>query len=144
LWILDTDHFSLLQRGNPTIAKRLSKINASQIAITIITAEEQMRGRLDVIRRSKTSNELVLGYQRLRELLEDLNTINVLNFTAEASALFDELKHQKIRTGSQDLKIAAIALAVKGIVVTRNRRDFERVSRLAWEDWTIEEEFLDS
>lgn len=144
MWILDTDHFSLLQRGNLTIVKRLSKINASQIAITIITAKEQMRGRLDVIRRSKTSNELVLSYQRLRELLEDLNTINVLNFTAEASALFDELKHQKIRTGSQDLKIAAIALAVKGIVVTRNRRDFEKVPGLVWEDWTIEEGISDS
>lgn len=139
MWILDTDHFSLLQRGNPTIAKRLSKINASQIAITIITAEEQIRGRLNVIRRSQSPDELVLAYQRLKELIEDLNTINVLSFTVEASEILDGLIRQKVRIGTQDLRIAAIAMAVKGIVVTRNRRDFEKVPGLVLEDWTIEE-----
>jgi tRNA(fMet)-specific endonuclease VapC len=143
LWILDTDHFSLLQRGQETIVKRLYKIKASEIAITIITAEEQMRGRLNVIRRSNTSIELALAYQRLGNLLEDLNTINVQNFTTEASTIYDELVRQKIRIGTQDLRIAAIALAIKGIVVTRNRRDFEKVPGLLWEDWTVEERVSD-
>jgi tRNA(fMet)-specific endonuclease VapC len=140
LWILDTDHLSLLQRGHPTIRKQISAIRAEQIAITIISAEEQIRGRLNVIRQAKSSNQLVLPYQRLRELLEDLDTINLLDFTLDASVVYDELVRQKIRIGTQDLRIAAIAIAVKGTIVTRNQRDFEKVPGLQLDNWTIEEE----
>ena len=42
-----------------------------------------------------------------------------------------------MRVGSQDLRIAAIAIANDGILVTRNRRDFEKVPNLAIADWTI-------
>jgi tRNA(fMet)-specific endonuclease VapC len=39
------------------------------------------------------------------------------------------------RTG--DIRIAAIALSVNGIVVTRNHKDFAKVPNLKIEDWTI-------
>ncbi len=46
LYILDTDHLSLLQRGHSGLKYRLEQTNPDEIAITIITVEEQMRGRL--------------------------------------------------------------------------------------------------
>ena len=138
LWILDTDHFSLLQRGHLGIRQRITKIKAEEIAITIISAEEQIRGRLSIIRRASDANELVLAYRRLKELLDDLGTINVLDFIPEASPIYDDLIRQKIRIGTRDLRIAAIALAVKGTLVTRNQRDFEKVPGLKVEDWTLE------
>jgi tRNA(fMet)-specific endonuclease VapC len=103
LWILNTDHLSLLQRGHPIIKKRLSTIRAEQIAITIISAEEQIRGRLNVIRQVKSSRELVLPYQRLRDLLQDFSTVNLLDFTEDASGIYNELVRQKIRIGTQYL-----------------------------------------
>jgi tRNA(fMet)-specific endonuclease VapC len=139
LWVLDTDHLSLLQRGNQTIKKRISTIRPEQIAITIISAEEQIRGRLNVIRRAKSPNELVLAYQRLTELLDDFKTINLLDFNLDACSIYNDLISQKIRIGTQDLRIAAIALAFKGIIVTRNQKDFEKVPGLQLENWTIEE-----
>ncbi|MEK6411113.1 MAG: hypothetical protein AABN34_29680 [Acidobacteriota bacterium] len=46
MYVWDTDHLSLNQRGHPKIRERLAIIPADEIAITIITAEEQLRGRL--------------------------------------------------------------------------------------------------
>ncbi len=62
----------------------------------------------------------------------------MLNFTEEAKNNFSNLINQKIRIGTQDLKIAAIALSVNGIIVTRNKKDFSKVPNLLLEDWTIE------
>jgi tRNA(fMet)-specific endonuclease VapC len=76
-------------------------------------------------------------YARLQETLEYFTRVRVLPFDESAAQWFCRLSQQRIRIGTQDLRIAAIALANGCIVITRNRRDFERVPGLAVEDWTI-------
>jgi tRNA(fMet)-specific endonuclease VapC len=61
----------------------------------------------------------------------------VLDFTEIAFEQFQELTRQKVQVGTQDLRIASIALSIDATVVTRNRRDFERVPGLKIEDWSI-------
>lgn len=61
----------------------------------------------------------------------------MLPFTQEAASCYGELLSQKIRIGTQDLRIAAIAISNNGILVTRNQKDFSRVLGLRFEDWTI-------
>lgn len=136
LRILDTDHLSLLQRGNTLIRQRLNMFNPQDIAITIVTASEQIRGRMNIISRADSSSELVLAYARLEDTLEDINSLNVLEFSEAAGNIYSELK-TKIRVGTQDLRIAAITLSVNGILVTRNWKDFEKVPNLRLEDWSI-------
>ena len=57
--ILDTDHVSLLQRDEPIVAKRFNRAVREDIAITIITVEEQMRGRLSAIKRAGSSERVI-------------------------------------------------------------------------------------
>jgi tRNA(fMet)-specific endonuclease VapC len=137
LWILDTDHISLLQRGHPAVEQRIRSINLNDIAVTIISVEEQLYGRLNRIRRAKSPETLKPAYQALYETLEDFKTANVLAFNPTAISLYQELVNKKIRVGTQDLRIAAIALSVNGILVTRNQRDFAKVPNLVLEDWSI-------
>ena len=54
-----------------------------------------------------------------------------------AIARFDGLAKLKLGVKKNDLRIAAIALEVGGIIVTRNLRDFQRVPGLNCEDWTV-------
>lgn len=137
LLILDTDHLSLWQRAHPQVSQQITRRGVIAIAITIITAEEQIRGRLDVIRHAE-GEKRVLAYQRFRETLLFLRQVpTLLDFSADAERFHAELKRQKIRIGAQDLRIAAIALSVNGTIITRNHRDFEKIPGLTIEDWTL-------
>ncbi len=69
MWILDTDHLSLLQRENSQLIERLS-LHQDRVVITIVTAEEQLRGRL-----SGVVYEGILGLWFLS--LENLITMEI-------------------------------------------------------------------
>jgi tRNA(fMet)-specific endonuclease VapC len=138
LWILDTDHISLLQRNHPNVKQRLTSIDPNKIFVTVITFEEQMRGRLNQVKQAKSQQSLISAYHALRETIEDYKRLNLLDFDKDAYSCHMNLLRQKIRIGSQDLRIAAIALSVDGIVVTRNQKDFGKVPNLKTEDWTLE------
>ncbi len=135
--ILDTDHVSLLERQQPAIVQRYKKYPVGKTAITIITWEEQMRGRLNVIRQATSSEQRILAYTRLLSTISFLQNFPIINFDAMADRNYMQLLAQKIRVGTQDLRIASIALSCSAVVVTRNHRDFGKVSNLMLEDWTV-------
>jgi tRNA(fMet)-specific endonuclease VapC len=86
---------------------------------------------------SEAARRIARTYANLKETYLFFLDLNLLDFDDRAYSRFMELRQQGVRIGTQDLRIAAIALAVGGVVVTRNRRDFERVPGLAIEDWSI-------
>ena len=135
-YILDTDHVSLLQRGNVAIAARLDALAATAVAITMITADEQLQGRLTIIRRARTQVDIVRGYERLYETLRFYNSIALVLYDAAAAGRFDDMRRQGIRIGTQDLRIAAIVLTQGTILLTRNTRDFSQIPGLITEDWS--------
>lgn len=67
LFVLDTDHLTLLQHGHPQVAARLREVKDSQVAVSIVTYEEQVRGRLAVVRQAQSPERLAIAYLRLRE-----------------------------------------------------------------------------
>ncbi len=59
MFILDTDHVSLFQRNHVSVVARISETPPDRLATTVITLEEQIRGRLDRVRRAKSDEEIV-------------------------------------------------------------------------------------
>lgn len=137
LRILDTDHVSLLERKDTLVVDKFSRSRVGETAITIITWEEQMRGRLNVIRQATSSEQRILAYTRLLATIRFLQNFPIINFDAMADRNYMQLQAQKIRVGTQDLRIASIALSCSAVVVTRNHRDFGKVPNLMLEDWTV-------
>jgi tRNA(fMet)-specific endonuclease VapC len=85
-------------------------------------------------------NNAISAYQNLHVTFDSLKSFSILDFSPAVSSVYTLLVSQKIRIGTQDLRIAAIAphqestLSVKGIIVTRNHRDFGKVPNLMIED----------
>lgn len=134
LYVLDTDIVTLHQHNHPQVVARVQACAPDQLAITVVTVEEQMRGRLAQIGRPGV--DLAVAYDQLRATADYFCDLTVLSFDAQAHQQFQQLRAQKIRIGTLDLWIAAIVLRQNAILVTRNRRDFERVSGLPLEDWS--------
>jgi tRNA(fMet)-specific endonuclease VapC len=135
-YLLDTDHVSLAQRGHPHITARIAATPPKQLTVSIITVQEQLRGRLAQVQHARDTAAMILAYKLLRETFIFYRTIPITGFDEQAAAIVDHLRQRKIRIGTLDLRIAAIALAAGATLVTRNRRDFEQVSGLAVEDWS--------
>jgi tRNA(fMet)-specific endonuclease VapC len=134
-YILDTDHLSLQQRGHPQLLLHLRQIPPDELAITVITVEEQLRGRLAQIRSARADAELLQAYSHLRETVYWLGRFRILDFDQQAKQTFDHLCQQKVRIGTQDLRIAAIALSVGAMLVTRNQNHFGQIAGLRLVDW---------
>lgn len=138
--ILDTDCLSLLNRENllesSKLRQKLEQFSPDEIFTTIITFEEQMRGWLALIAKAKNSEQEIFAYERLHRSLETYRNTVVLDYDEKATEIYKNLKIQKIRIGTMDLKIASIALSRKAILISRNLKDFEEVPNLVVKDWT--------
>jgi tRNA(fMet)-specific endonuclease VapC len=134
-YILDTDHISLYQHGYPSVFQKVNNLRKEQLFVTIISLEEQLRGRLAVIRNPQNIT-LPNAYRNFHTTYRFFSEMNVLDFDHRALTYYQNLKKQKIRIGSQDLKIAAIALTHKMTLTTRNTKDFCQMTGLTLEDWT--------
>ena len=48
LFILDTDHVSLFQRAHPVVHEHVLALPFGSVVTTIVTVEEQLRGRIRI------------------------------------------------------------------------------------------------
>jgi len=80
LWILDTDHISLYQRGHRTVIDQVISLSPKNLAVTVISIEEQMYGRLNEIKKASSSTSLISFYSRLALTVDYYNSVQVLPF----------------------------------------------------------------
>ncbi len=139
-FLLDTDHLSVLQwREQPAcdrLLSRLDQVPPDDVATSVISFHEQVQGWQAFLGRAKKPAQVVLAYEKLEGVLRSFLKMNVLSYGEEAQDLFEELRRQCPRLQTMDLRIASIARVVGATLLSRNLRDFRRVSGLTVEDWT--------
>jgi tRNA(fMet)-specific endonuclease VapC len=138
--LIDTDHATFLkypesERGRRLIERLQSLPPSEAVAVAIVTVEERMRGWLAVIAKEKTAIRQVVGYRELARLFEFYQEFEIVLFDEAAARQFDDLRGQRLRLGTMDLKIAATALVQEALLLSVNRRDFEREPGLRVENW---------
>ena len=97
LYILDTDHMSLLERldtqAGYQIHNRMDQLlSSSDSAVTtVVTFEEQLRGWMARLAKAKTVSQQVVDYRKLNQLLENYRTITVIDFDEKSALQFQAL-----------------------------------------------------
>ena len=143
--LLDTDILTLvLQDESPDglrVRARVAQLPRDElVATTVINFEELATGWFGAISRARRppldrEREIEI-YARLVKLVDKFKKLRVVTYDVVAADRFDELRSQRIRVGTNDLRIAAITLSLNATLITRNHSDFARIPNLRIEDWT--------
>jgi tRNA(fMet)-specific endonuclease VapC len=134
----DTDLLTEILAGNPAYAERIANVPVAEQSARIVAIEEIIRGRLNAIRQAEAGKARVTieqAYALFEQMLDDLREVKVLPFTEPADVLLKEWRKMKIRGSTHDLRIAASCMIHSATLVTRNRRDFEKIPGLSVEFW---------
>lgn len=140
-YLLYTDHISFLQRRSSSefirLTLRMSQHSLSDFALSVISFHEQVIGAHSFFNRAQTNTDIARGYTLLLETLNSFAKAPVLPFDTKAIAIFDEMRSQKVRVSTMELRIAAIAISNNLVLLTRNTGNFSKVLSLRTEDWTM-------
>jgi tRNA(fMet)-specific endonuclease VapC len=136
MFVLDTDILTLLLLGQERVTARRTQVT-EEVALTAVTRIEVLQGRFAAVLKAENGDHLLRAQQRLLETEKDIREFLILAVDSAAASAFDRLRQdkklKKIRRG--DMLIAAIALANRATLVTRNLKDFRRVPGLQIENW---------
>jgi tRNA(fMet)-specific endonuclease VapC len=136
--LLDTDHLSVFTDERHTQHRLLNdrlEAASEQVGCTIVSVEEVLRGWLAIIHRLREVHRQIPGYIRLGHLFNVLSDWEIVQFDQRAADQFVDLRRQRIRIGTMDLKIASIALVNDALLISANTRDFSHVPELRFENW---------
>jgi len=127
--VLDTDTLSELSRGNARVTERALAYMADfgRLTITAVTVFERLRGYRVAIRDGKPFERQMQAFEAL------VANCVVLPFDQEAARVAAEIRSATARRHRHhlgDILIASIAVSRQLPLVTRNKRDFERLSGL--------------
>jgi tRNA(fMet)-specific endonuclease VapC len=136
-YLFDTDHLTLYDHAHPAVWRRFAAPPLGSVGISAVTVEESLRGRLAVLSRHLNSPLQVQAYARLIDSLQLFQEFPIVAFDVPCEREYQQLRSQRVRIGSKDLRIASIALVNRLILVTRNRSDFAQVPSLTLEDWSV-------
>lgn len=134
----DTDVLSDIFDGRPDYLLRLAAIPPALQAAPVVVMDEMLRGRLDMIRQADAGRAAVTvarAYELLDQTVAAFRAVRILPFTDAADVLVRGWKRAKIRVGTNDMRIAAIAISHQATLASRNARDFSLIPGLMLDVW---------
>ena len=135
--VLDTDHLTVLKyTGSERCLRLTARLNEGAgelIGTTVVNVEEQFRGWLSSLAKERQPRRWVGPYRELATLVDFFRGFHIALFTDPAAALFSTFGRIQIK--ATDRKIAAVAIAHDALLLTANRKDFEQVPGLRFENW---------
>jgi tRNA(fMet)-specific endonuclease VapC len=137
MFVLDTDTITLFLRNHARVVEKMQRTTA-EVVTTVISRIETLQGRFDSLLEATDGAELQRGQRRLDQAERDLARIpRILPIDDATAAVFDRLRENRKlkKIGRADLLIAAITLAHRPTLVSRNRKDFRQVPGLQVENW---------
>ncbi|MBI2894043.1 MAG: type II toxin-antitoxin system VapC family toxin [Deltaproteobacteria bacterium] len=133
MYVLDTDVFSAIVRGQEEAMSRLLSLEPGEVSVPQPVVAEVRYG---LARLSRSRRRAALE-KRVEALLRAMPRAE---WTDEVSRRFGAVKADLERRGERledfDVAIASHGLALDAVVATANVRHYERVTDLRWEDWT--------
>ncbi len=136
-FLFDTDHLTLFDHADVSVWRRFSQCRFGDVALSPISVEEYLRGRLAALARHQGGPQQVQAYRHLVDTLDLFQQLSILPFDLASERRCQQLRAMRLRVGTQDLRIGAVALMNNLTLVTRNRRDFSRIPGLALADWSV-------
>ncbi len=136
-FLFDTDHLTLYSHGHQNLAQRIAHSPAGEVGLSVVSVEESLRGRLAAITRAPDGPARIARYAQLVQTLKLFDQFPIVAYDQASEDFYQKLLALRLRIGSQDLKIAAVALANHLVILTRNRRDFGPVPGLKLDDWSV-------
>ena len=133
MYLLDTNIVSYLMRGDEKLIAKIKSHKPSELSICTITLAEIYYGiEKSPIKKKERRNKI----QRIYSQLE------IYTFDEPAALKYSIIRTQLEKDGlvisERDLQIASIAMANKLILVTHNVKEFKRILKLEFEDWSNE------
>lgn len=140
--LLDTDTLSELSRANPVVTARARAylLEFGRLTVSSVTIFERLRGYRQALRAGKPFQAQMQAFETL------VQTCVVLPFDEDSADLAATMWAACSRSQRQslgDILIASIAIARQIPLVTRNKRDFEGLTKAAdmhlrLVDWTVQ------
>ncbi len=138
MYILDTDILTLLFAGHPPVVSRCEGVPFADIATSVISQAQALQGRFQFLLKAATADELLRAQSLLDITARGLARLaTIVPIEDRAATEFDRLRQNKKlkKVGRADLLIAAITLANRATLVSRNLKDFRQIPGLQVENW---------
>lgn len=130
MFLLDTNAcISLLNGSSPLLAKRMLSHHPSEIMLCSVVKAELLYG-------ARHSRRVEQNLDLLSRFMAPFHSLPFDDDSAERYAVIrQELAARGQPFGPNDTLIAAIAMRNDLVLVTRNTREFGRITGLRWVNW---------
>jgi len=135
----DTDVLTEVLLGNAGYITRVAMIPVHEQTVPVIVVEEIIRGRLNIIRQAEANNakiSLERAYDLFEQTFRDFQQLYILSYTPQADQIYRQWRQEKVRVATHDLRIAAICVAHRATLISRNRQDYAQVPGLTVQFWS--------